>query len=97
MTKNVRSFADVSIAACSGGFGEYQCNRGDAGERWADIYDLKDEMRSNSGADEMFELGVDDLPPSVRDIRGAIHNEPDHVFAFVYDDGHVSYAGIVEN
>ena len=79
----------------SGGFSEWQTNptSGEAG--WEDDNDLEAEMRANC-AGTLYELGVDDLPSQVEDIRGAIHEEPWRVFAAVYDDGSVSYHGIVE-
>lgn len=84
-------YYEVSIIPASGGFGEWQTQPIN-GEGWADYSDLEMEMRT---AGELYELGVDELPDGVQDIRGRIHNEPSHVFAIV-DGDCVSYTGITE-
>ncbi len=86
-------FYEVVIEACAAGFGEYQVSPIN-GEGWVDECDLEAAMRQ-AGCD-LYELGVDDLPEGVEDIRGSIHNEPTRVFAAVGEDGSVAYSGIVE-
>lgn len=44
----------------------------------------------------IYELGVDELPDKIDDIRGSIQHEPDRVFVTVSDDG-VDYWGLVVN
>lgn len=84
-------YYEISIIPANGGFGEWQCQPVN-GEGWADDYDLEAEMRGNA---DLYELGVDELPPGVEDIRGRIHNEPGRVFAIV-DSDRVGYVGIAE-
>jgi hypothetical protein len=62
-----------SIKPCASGFGEY-----DAVIDADDIYDDADIL--NGCAGEVYELGAEDLPEWVEDIRGKIHNEPEKVF-----------------
>lgn len=62
-----------SIKPCASGFGEY--------EAVADIDDVHDDADLLNGCEgEVYELGSDDCPDWVEDIRGKIHNEPEQVF-----------------
>lgn len=85
-------YYEISITPANAGFGEYQTSPVN-GDGWADEYDLEMAMRGNA---DLYELGVDELPEGVDDIRGRIHNEPGRVFAAVGQDGMVAYTGIVE-
>jgi hypothetical protein len=89
----MKKYFEVTIQPASGGFGEFQRSEIN-GEAWASESDLMQEIESSNDG-EVYWLGRDDLPASVEDIRGRIHNQPDTVFAVVRDDG-VSYHGIVE-
>lgn len=93
-------YYDQSISRYHAGFGMYQSDP-ENGEPWAEAIDLVDYMRqcAAEAGQEFYELGVDELPPGVDDIRGSIYSEPDRVFAFVWHDKQgevqVSYEGIV--
>ncbi len=65
------------------GFGEWDAVRGD--EIYDDVSDVWE-------YDEIYELGVDELPEGVEDIRGLIHIEPDHVY-YIVDSHGGSYVG----
>lgn len=84
-------YHEITIIPSNAGFGEYQTSPIN-GEGWEDEYALETEMRGNA---ELYELGVDELPEGVEDIRGRIHDEPGRVFAVVSDFG-TQYVGIVE-
>lgn len=64
-----------------------------AGEIWADVDDLIDNIRNNGN--EVYELGVDVLPDDIDDIRGLIHDQPARVFVEV-GDGYFGYFGFDE-
>jgi hypothetical protein len=75
-----------SIKPCAG-FGEYDAVID------ADIYDDADIL--NGCAGEVYELGTEDLPEWVEDIRGKIHNEPEKVFVErSNDEATVHYFGM---
>ena len=62
-----------SIKPCASGFGEY--------EAVPDLNTIQDDSDLLNGvAGELYELGSEDTPDWVEDIRGRIHNEPEHVF-----------------
>ncbi len=86
-------FFEVSIIPTCGSFEEYQCQP-IGSEGWADRDDLIDEVRANEH--QVFVLGEDEVPSGVEDIRGRIHNEPPCILAVLFQDGSVSYFGIVE-
>lgn len=86
-------YQEISIKPAHGGFGEYDCSP-DRGEIWADLNDLLDESRSNVG--DVYELGTDELPAPIEDIRGRIHCEPPHIYAYLDADGSAHYFGIDE-
>ena len=83
-------FYEVCIKKCSSGFGEYETVPTDA-EGWDDKDDLIAEMVNNGWG--VCELGVDELPAGVDDIRGRIHNEPEIILAII-NDGESHYTGI---
>lgn len=68
-------YREYTIKPASAGFGEYDTVACDAQE---DLDVLLNEIRHNLG--QIAELGVDDLPEGIEDIRGSIHNEPTHVY-----------------
>ncbi len=41
-----------------------------------------------------YEIGEDELPSEIDDIRGLIHNEPPRVFGYVDDQGITRYFGL---
>jgi len=84
-------YHEITIKPTSGGFGEYEAGT-ELSDGWADETDLHHEMAGN--VDEMVELGVDEIPEEVEDIRGRIRNAPDRVFACRLGD-YWSYHGIV--
>lgn len=73
----MKKYTECTIQPASGGFGEYDVTRGDT---WDDETALFDAIIANEH-DGIAELGVDDLPEGIEDIRGRIHNEPSRVFA----------------
>ncbi len=89
-------FAETTIKPCSSGFGMYEPGEYN-GDKWEDETDLINEMGSNV---ELFELGTDELPEGMDDIRGNIRNEPDRVFGYLYETGggeiEVYYVGVSE-
>ncbi|HUM37201.1 MAG TPA: hypothetical protein PLQ85_10055 [Anaerolineae bacterium] len=88
-------FFEVSIQPAWSGFGEYQTSAAN-GEGYEDAEDI---LAEYDGPGTRYELGVDNLPDDVEDIRGRIHNEPARVFALQHGDGGegsgVMYFGIV--
>jgi len=91
-------YYDVTISPAAGGFGEWE-HSGAHGDGWADEADLVTAMAQGvSGG--LYELGVDDLPAGIEDIRGLIRSEPPRVFATLDADGAggaTFYFGIVES
>lgn len=92
-------FFEVTISASASGFGQFQTNPIN-GEGWVDASDLQSAMADGVGGN-LYELGVDDLPDGVEDIRGSIANEPERVFAVINRceyTGEISttYCGITE-
>ena len=73
-------YQECTIKPASGGFGEWDIDRG---ESYEDIEVLLSECRENLRNCRILELGTDDLPEGVDDIRGSIHNEPTHVYVAV--------------
>lgn len=75
-------YAEVGIRPHYAGFGEYNRDP-NAGDPYpGDAEDLLIEIRNSlMEGEELYELGVDELPDAVKDIRGLIHNEPERVFA----------------
>jgi hypothetical protein len=86
-------WAEVPIKPHHAGFGMWQADRTAAEYEWDDAETLIQEIRSNISA-EVYELGKDELPPEVEDIRGSVYEEPDRILAYVDGDGHVWYVGV---
>lgn len=75
-----------SIKPCMAVSGEYEAIPN------GDICDDADLLNGCEG--EVYELGSEDLPEGVEDIRGKIHNEPEKVFVErSSDETRVSYFG----
>jgi hypothetical protein len=70
-------YYETTITPCASGFGEYQQNYPN-GEGWELEADLVTEMFSNEP--ELLELGTDELPDGIEDIRGRIHNQAGRIF-----------------
>lgn len=96
-------YVEVNITPAASGFGLWDA--GDSnGEKWDDADELLDEIRQTPGIDEVYELGVDELPEGVENIRGKINNQPGRVFACKLirqkgsspDDDLIRYFGIDE-
>ena len=81
----------VTIKPHHAGFNLYDAIIHDEG--WSDADELL--IWARDGA-EWYELGVDELPPEIDDIRGQIYNEPDRVFAMFDDEDQPVYVGIDE-
>jgi hypothetical protein len=89
----MKAYHEVTIRPCHSGFGEYETNLCDTGECWGDEMDLVSSMRD--GVDDLIELGEDDLPDGVEDIRPVTHHCPSRVFAS-RGGGMWFYCGIVQ-
>ena len=63
------------IKRASGGFGEW-----DTGER---VDYSESEFDDDRNLFEIYELGEDELPAGVEDIRGSIHNQTGRIFSLV--------------
>ncbi len=89
-------FYEQSIQQSPTSVGEYQTQPIN-GEGWENLGDLLAAMEQ-SVADQGGEAVVltDACPEWADDIRGRIHNKPGHVLAIRWEDGGVSYTGIVE-
>jgi hypothetical protein len=84
--------AEARIKPSPSGFGEYYVDG--QGDAWASEADLLCEMRNGDGT--LLELGKDELPKGVKDIRGHIHYEPARIFAIIDSDGEFEgYTSIV--
>lgn len=82
----------VTIAPHYAGFGMWQASPADS-----DLYDKSTYLeQSASPTTTIYELGDDELPEGVADIRGSIYDEPAIVFAIVDDETGevVSYEGL---
>lgn len=82
-------YFEVAITPHHSGFGMWQV--GECGEAWADAQDLINEIAATG---DLYELGEDDLPECVEDIRGHIYNQPSRVFALVNGED-IRYLGVV--
>jgi hypothetical protein len=80
----------VGIKPAPGGFGEWQAQQP---EDDMPLEPFENAIYSEEQGD-VYELGVDDLPEGVEDIRGNIHDEPDAVYAVVEENSNVAYFGI---
>lgn len=59
-------------------------------------YLIERSIRTSAVPDgRVYELGIDDIPDGIVDIRGAIHGEPPRVFAVVSPDECITYLGII--
>ena len=88
------SYKECTILAASGGFGEYEVGEYN-GEAFEDQDALIDAMREGAGF-ELFELGKDELPEGLEDIRGRIRNEPARVLGGLDDHDVPHYFGVSE-
>jgi hypothetical protein len=80
----------VQIKPAASGFGQWEAY-GES-ESYEDLMDDADILNGVSG--EVYELGSEDLPEWVEDIRGLIANEPERVFVEKSNDGlNVYYFG----
>jgi hypothetical protein len=91
-------FQYVEIKGHHAGFGMWDTTISD-GEPYEDASDLLHEIYHESfGGEEVYELGVDELPDGIADIRGTIYNQPERVFVHltptdvVDGDGNVTQA-----
>ena len=89
----MKKYQETTIKPASGGFGMYESNQ-DSSELWDNEYDLEQAMYEGS-RNELYELGVDDLPEGIEDIRGNIYNQPSRIFGYL-QDGTAYYCGIIE-
>lgn len=88
-------YMEHTIHPSHSGFGMWQV--GEGGPLHEDAMALRDSIVENVGG--IWELGVDELPKSMEDIRGSIYNQPDRVFGFFDPESHPSeavYFGINE-
>jgi hypothetical protein len=79
-----------TIKPAHGGFGEWDLDRNQSFEPdGLDLQEVEQQARENVG--EIYELGKDDLPEGIEDIRGSIHNEPTHVYGYLYEEHGETY------
>jgi len=83
-------YRECCILPASGGFGEWQA--GEYGEP-CDVDVLTGDIYQNIGF-PVLELGVDDLPDGLEDIRGRVHNQPARIFGYLDENGCPHYCGI---
>ena len=88
-------YYEVPINAAPMGFGEYQADR-DGGDIYEEITDLLQSIYDSPLNQGVFELGVDDLPEEIEDIRGKVHNEPEYIYGYLDEQGITQYFGIRE-
>ena len=91
-------YYELMILPHHAGFGMYQ--RGEAnGEGWVNPTDLIQEIYQQAPG-TVYEVGRDELPKGIKDIRGLIQDgDPDYLFAWQYDDHgdlRTAYCGIIE-
>lgn len=79
---------------CSPGLPPTPRNASDQDSGWSDLDALLATARLEVEADLLFELGVDEFPPPILDIRGRIENQPERVFAWIDCDGEARYFGV---
>jgi hypothetical protein len=89
------AYKECRIQPCAGGSGGYQPDGPDA-QAWDDEGDLLDALRYDVAPADLYELGVDELPDGIEDIRGRIQNEPARVFGWLDEQGIAQYACIVQ-
>jgi len=89
------AYKECRLQPCESGSGEYQAAESD-GEAWDDEADLLDAMRHAVTPADLYELGVDELPEGIEDIRGRIQNEAARVFGWLDERGAVQYSFIVQ-
>ena len=81
---------EVFIRPASGGFGQYECQRDRAGEKFISVQDMLPAHNFIDLDDEA------DLPDGVEDIRGRVRDEPDHIYAVSDGRGGWYYVGADE-
>lgn len=92
-------FHDALIRPCPSGFGEFEQCAADLGDGWEDEDDLLAECRANieaEGVSELYELGVDELPEGLEDIRGRIRNQDGRIFGWLDEEDLPRYFAVVE-
>lgn len=89
----IRFYGEVCIIPYYAGFGMYVGMSSGVDYDWDNEKALSDYIKKNV-EEEVYELGVDELPEGIHDIRGNIYNEPPRVFVRVYGKGDYDYFGI---
>ncbi len=89
------AYKQCRLHASESGSGEYQGGE-PSGETWDDEGDLLDALRADRAPLDVYEVGVDELPDGVEDIRGRIQNEPARVFGWLDEQGVAQYSCIVQ-
>ena len=89
------AYREFRLQPSESGLDEYQAGE-PSGETWDDEVDLLDAMRHGISPAELYELGVDEPPDGIEDIRGRIQHEPARVFGWLDRQGDVQYACIVQ-
>jgi len=89
------AYKECRIQRCASGSGEYQADE-PSEEAWDDEGDLLEAMRNGVAPADLYELGVDELPEGIQDIRGLIQNEPARLFGWLDERGDAHYAGIIQ-
>ena len=76
------AYQERTIRKASGGFGQYQQSMDHSGEIWDILPDLLSECEDNVSA-KIYELGADDLPEGLEDIRGKIRDQDGRIYAYL--------------
>lgn len=85
----IPSYYQVGIRPANSGFGMYEQENTNASEPWESEQELLnaskegicDEYRIDR--EEIYELGVDELPEAIEDIRGSIQYEKGRIFGYL--------------
>lgn len=89
------AYRECRLQPCGNGLSEYQPVETE-GATWDNEGDLVGAMRGNVVPADLYELGADELPDGIEDIRGRIQNEPARVFAWFDEQVGVQYTCIIQ-
>lgn len=84
------------IKPASAGFGMWEQQLHDLGDGWSSEQDLIMEIYASDNDRELFELGKDDLPDGLEDIRGQIYNQKGRIFGYLNETDAPNYFAVIE-
>ena len=94
-TTNTRGeimFQAYTITPCDSTPSEFQISP-DGSDEYPDVESLLEDCHW-CGADAIYELGEDELPEEIKDIRGKIHNQRGRIFGF-FDSDRPHYFAVI--